>query len=61
MASIILYNSKEDCCGCTACFSICPVGAIEMVEDDEGFLYPLINEIRCIKCKKCLAICPLNK
>ena len=28
---------KEDCCGCTACMSICPNDAITMVADEEGF------------------------
>lgn len=53
---------KEDCCGCTACKSICPKQAIEMVEDEEGFLYPKINEEKCINCGICKKTCPiLNK
>lgn len=40
----ILFKSKEDCCGCTACYAICPKMAISMVEDEEGFDYPQINE-----------------
>lgn len=31
---------KELCCGCSACMTICPVEAIEMKHDKEGFLYP---------------------
>ena len=23
-----LYEKKENCCGCSACFASCPVGAI---------------------------------
>lgn len=38
----LIYKNKENCCGCSACYSICPVGAIKMEEDDEGFLYPSI-------------------
>lgn len=53
----VLYNCKEDCCGCTACFAICPKQAISMVEDDEGFLYPTIDENRCIGCGLCLKVC----
>ena len=34
---------KNRCCGCSACSKICPVGAITMIEDEEGFLYPEIN------------------
>mgnify|MGYP000171639617 CR=1 FL=1 len=40
----ILFKSKEDCCGCTACYAICPKMAISMVEDEEGFDYPQIDE-----------------
>lgn len=53
----ILYNSKDKCCGCTACYSACPTGSIEMLSDDEGFLYPHINESTCINCHKCLNVC----
>lgn len=56
----VLFNSKEECCGCTACFSICPMRAINMNEDEEGFLYPHINEEKCVKCYKCIKVCPLK-
>ena len=36
----ILYTCKEECCGCTACYAICPKGAITMLLDQEGFYYP---------------------
>ena len=39
----VLYERKEDCCGCTACYAICPKSAIKMVEDEEGFEYPSIE------------------
>ena len=40
----VLYKRKEECCGCTACYAICPKEAIFMVEDEEGFEYPQIDE-----------------
>lgn len=50
--------SKEECCGCTACYASCPTKAIIMQPDsDEGFLYPLVDEKKCIDCGKCLKIC----
>ena len=52
---------KKKCCGCTACYSVCPVDAIDMVEDNEGFLYPKVNSTKCIKCGLCEKICPYNK
>ena len=34
-----------DCCGCGACANICPKNCIKMIPDDEGFLYPEIDEL----------------
>ncbi|MDD5938539.1 MAG: polysaccharide pyruvyl transferase family protein [Clostridiales bacterium] len=45
------------CTGCTACASSCPVGAITMAPDPEGFLRPQIGDT-CILCRKCEAVCP---
>lgn len=49
--------APADCCGCTACMSLCPTKAISMVPDYEGFLYPIINENTCIDCGACLKVC----
>lgn len=35
---------------------VCPVGAIEQ----NGIGLPTINEDKCIKCKKCIAFCPMG-
>lgn len=43
----ILYEKKEECCGCTACYSICSHSAITMIEDEEGFLYPQVDVELC--------------
>lgn len=54
-----LYQSKNTCCGCELCVQSCPKGVIQMVEDEEGFLYPHIeNNANCINCGKCLSVCP---
>lgn len=50
-------KNKKTCNGCTACAYICPVNAIDMKEDNEGFIYPVIDETLCIKCGKCLRTC----
>ena len=31
------------CTGCSACKNICPQAAIEMMSDEEGFLYPHVD------------------
>lgn len=56
----ILYRRKEECCGCTACYAICPQSAIDMVEDEEGFEYPQIDESECVRCYKCMKVCPIK-
>ena len=50
---------KEICSGCSACANVCPVNAISMQPDKEGFLYPEIDFEKCIKCGKCRNICPV--
>lgn len=57
----ILYSKKEECCGCTACYAICPNCAISMIEDEEGFEYPHIDEEKCVFCQSCIRACPLKK
>ncbi len=52
-----LYENRENCCGCSACYSICPVHAILMEPDDEGFLYPTVDEAKCMRCYKCVSVC----
>ena len=55
--SVMLFKNKAECCGCTACASICPQSAITMKEDEEGFLYPIIDELKCVNCKMCIKVC----
>lgn len=50
-------RAKVDCCGCTACEEICPVHAIKMEVDQEGFYYPVQNEDKCIHCGLCDRVC----
>lgn len=56
----LLYEKKENCCGCTACYSVCQVNAIVMEEDREGYFYPAINLEKCVRCRRCLTVCPLK-
>lgn len=50
--------SKEKCCGCELCSYICPVHAIKIIQDEEGFLYPEVKNNLCIDCGKCERECP---
>lgn len=57
----VLYQKKEECCGCGACYSVCPKNAITMKADKEGFLYPRIDKNICVKCYKCVSVCIFKK
>ena len=41
------------CSGCRACVALCPVSAIRMEPDGEGFLRPVIEEKMCLECGLC--------
>lgn len=49
----------KECVGCASCANICPVNAISMQPDDEGFLYPVLNKGICINCDECSNHCPV--
>lgn len=50
---------KENCCGCNACVQRCPQQCISMHEDIEGFLYPQVDQSKCINCNLCNKVCPV--
>ena len=55
-----VYNRKTECSGCGLCKILCPHQAIEMQEDEEGFLYPQIDPIKCTDCGLCKKKCPFT-
>ena len=57
---MIKIQNKQDCCGCAACVQRCPKHCISMKEDNEGFLYPVVDESICIDCGLCEKVCPIN-
>lgn len=56
---MIKIQNKQDCCGCSACVQRCPRHCISMKEDEEGFLYPVVDESVCISCGLCEKVCPI--
>ena len=47
-----------ECTGCAACVNVCPNNAIQMIDNSEGFQYPVIQEAQCVECGVCYDRCP---
>ena len=56
---MINITDKTKCCGCSACVQRCPKQCIRMKEDEQGFLYPVIDTAACIDCGLCEKVCPM--
>ena len=56
---MIVIKDKEKCCGCNACQQICPQHCIRMEADEQGFLYPFVDEVACVNCHLCENVCPV--
>ena len=53
-----IITEVNKCYGCSACMNICPKGAIKMLPNDKGFLYPKIDSNLCVNCNMCKNVCP---
>lgn len=56
----VICKEERICTGCTACASACHLKCITMQANDEGFLYPHVDENLCINCGNCERVCPVN-
>lgn len=54
-----ILRNLDACVGCGACANICPKHCITMRINEEGFLYPHVDEAFCIECKNCQLVCPV--
>lgn len=52
-------ENRQQCCGCTACEGVCGKKAITLQSDAEGFMYPIVDEEKCVDCGMCLKVCPV--
>lgn len=58
--SLVFGDSQKQagfCTGCGACENICPVDAIQMKPDEEGFLFPYVEKNICVECGLCDTVC----
>ena len=53
-----LTLKSKTCTGCYACYNVCPVDAIIMDLNDDGFCVSSVDRSKCIKCGKCAKVCP---
>lgn len=49
--------SKSICSGCGLCVYKCPKNAISLIEDECGFLYPIVDKSLCSNCGLCFKSC----
>ncbi|MCQ2754258.1 MAG: Coenzyme F420 hydrogenase/dehydrogenase, beta subunit C-terminal domain, partial [bacterium] len=52
---------QKNCTGCTACICVCPQNAIVAKEDNNGFIFPVIDNQKCVNCGLCNTVCPIVK
>ena len=50
-------DTIKKCTSCQMCSAICPVNAIDVVLDINGFYRPNVNLEKCIGCGKCKSVC----
>lgn len=50
---------SSKCTGCNACYNICPVDAIEIIETKDGYRYPKRDLNKCTNCGLCKKVCPI--
>lgn len=53
-----ILDLEKKCTGCAACADTCPVDALSVVQNENGFFVPSLNETLCVDCGKCVKVCP---
>lgn len=54
---MVEFDFEKKCYGCGVCTAVCPVRAISMKPNSEGFLMPIVNEKECVSCGRCDRAC----
>jgi len=57
-SKIFSVKELQLCCGCGACVPKCQVNAISVEINEDGFFEKRVDEEKCVRCRKCLEVCP---
>ncbi|MCJ7770421.1 ferredoxin family protein [Candidatus Bathyarchaeota archaeon] len=57
---VTITVDQEQCTGCGACVTICPVSVYELRKSGESEKSYPANADQCIVCRACEAVCPAN-
>ena len=52
-------KNNNNCTGCGACISKCPVSAITLKQEIQGMYRAVVNTEKCTSCGLCTSICPV--
>ena len=52
------FVTPEKCNGCKRCTRVCPSGALEIVDQEDGGRHHITNIARCTRCQQCEEECP---
>lgn len=47
----------RECTSCQVCGAVCPTSAISIALNQDGFYRPVIDEVKCIDCSRCVKSC----
>ena len=51
------FLDAENCMGCGACVSVCPVAAVSLKEAFDGVYRSVVDAKRCVNCGRCREVC----
>lgn len=54
---VLQGDNIRECTGCGVCEAVCPLGAIKIKENTDGFYTPTVDETKCVNCAACKKTC----